>query len=137
MKTLQSLAIIAILVTLVSAVQGKRGGSYEPFADADDESNDFFTNRIQARREQLRDLRKLLDPACLLWSRRSNHCFNSRKRSYSSRKVNMFLFNLVQKVVLEQCKTDIFRRYLDRITEFLLVKGFNIILLRVRRKKAN
>ena len=95
MKTLyKSLTSLAILVTLLLAIQAENEGSYEAFADADDKSDDFFTNRIEARHEQLRDLRNLLDPACLLWSRRSNHCFNSRKRSYSSRKVNIFLFNL-------------------------------------------
>lgn len=70
MKTLyKSLTSLAILVTLLLAIQAENEGSYEAFADADDKSDDFFTNRIEARREQLRDLRNLLDPACLLWSR--------------------------------------------------------------------
>lgn len=135
MKTLhKSLTCLAILGTLVLAIQAENEGSYEAFADADGKSDDFFTNRIEARREQLRDLRNLLDPACLLWSRRSNHCFNSRKRSYSSRKVNIFLFNLFQKVVVEQCKTDNFR-YPATIQSILHVKGFNNMLIRVIRKK--
>lgn len=135
MKTLhKSLTSLAILVTLVLAIQAENEGTYEAFADADNESDDFFTNGIEARREQLRDLRNLLDPACLLWSRRSNHCFNSRKRSYSSRKVNIFLFNLFQKVVVEQCKTDNFR-YPATIQSILHVKGFNNMLIGVIRKK--
>ena len=83
MKTTQVLAVFGIVVFLAFS-RGAAGDGYDALRDAEAETQaDFFTNRIEERREELR---RLSDPTCLVWSRRANNCF-LRKRSYSVRKV--------------------------------------------------
>ena len=77
--------IFAIVVSLSLFL---RAGGQRYDSPRDDESQpDFFTTRIQERREQLR--RMWSDPGrCIVWSRR-HKCY-TRKRGFTARKV-MFL----------------------------------------------
>lgn len=79
--------IFAIVVSLSLFL---RAGGQRYDSPRDDESQpDFFTTRVQERREQLR--RMWSDPArCIVWSRR-HKCY-TRKRGFTARKV-MFLLD--------------------------------------------
>ena len=95
MKTLQVLAVLTIVAAAVTS-RGEREEGYDTFRDVEDESQDFFTNRVQERREQLRNM---LDPACLVWSRRTGQCWRGGKRSYNTRKVTLLYLNNVYVLV--------------------------------------
>lgn len=98
MKTVQVLAVLTIVV-FVAMSRGERRETFDAFREEDDAPRDFFTNRIQERREQLRNM---LDPGCLVWSRRANKCFK-RKRSYSARQVTLFfVINTIRGVFLSR-----------------------------------
>ena len=83
MKTLYVLAVTAVVMFVATS----RGEDYESFRDVEDESQDYYANKVKEwRREQLKTL---FDPQCLVWSRRKNNCFV--KRSFGKRKV-IFIF---------------------------------------------
>ncbi|KAJ7379716.1 hypothetical protein OS493_014122 [Desmophyllum pertusum] len=63
-----------------------RGEDYESFRDAEDESQDYYANKVKEwRREQLRSM---FDPMC--WSRRKprKSCYTG-KRNFRKRKVSL------------------------------------------------
>lgn len=85
MKTLYVLTIAAMAV-IVSTF---REEDYDTLRDVDNEYQDYFTNRVNERREMLREM---FDPKCLVWTRRNRACFNGKRRSFDARQV---MFQLI------------------------------------------
>ena len=81
MKTLYVLTFAAMVV-IVSTFQEE---DYDTVRDVENEFQDYFTNRVNERREKLRSL---FDPNCLVWTRRNRKCFNGKRRSFDTRQVS-------------------------------------------------